>query len=600
MFWRREAAELNYRRFFAVTTLAGIRVEVPWVFEETHAEIAPLGARRDSSTACGSTTPTACWTRAGTSTRLRAQRDRTARTCSSRRSSSTAKPARVWETDGTTGYDALADIDRVLVDPAGEATLDAARRAPARRAPCRRLARAHPRHEADDRRHRSCARRCAARALACRPTPVGRIAADALAELLACFPVYRSYLPAGASTSTQAAAEASARRPDLADAIARARARRSRTRASGRAASSRPPAWSWPRASRTPPSTATRGSARSPRSAATRRSSRSTSTSSTGARQRARPRGRASMTTLSTHDTKRGEDVRARLDVLAELPERWARRARRPARVARPPGTARSTTCCGRRSSARGPHRAERLHAYAEKAAREAGEATELVATRTRRSRRGCTRPSTRCSTTRRVRRAARRVRRRDRSRRLDATRSPRSCCSSRRPACPTSTRAASCGSTRSSTPTTAARSTSTSAGGCSPSSTRARTRRAAACRRVGRGQAAGHLPCAAAAPRPPRAVHPLHADDRASATAADHVDRVRPRRRAHRRDAAARRARGARRLGRHRARCGTPATVDDALDRSRLRGLERSASPTCSATYPVALLVPAQRSGRA
>ena len=39
MFWRREAAELNYRRFFAVTTLAGVRVEVPWVFDESHAEI---------------------------------------------------------------------------------------------------------------------------------------------------------------------------------------------------------------------------------------------------------------------------------------------------------------------------------------------------------------------------------------------------------------------------------------------------------------------------------------------------------------------------------------------------------------------------------
>ena len=30
------------------------------------------------------------------------------------------------------------------------------------------------------------------------------------------------------------------------------------------------------------------------------------------------------MTTLSTHDTKRGEDTRARIAVLAEIPERWA------------------------------------------------------------------------------------------------------------------------------------------------------------------------------------------------------------------------------------------------------------------------------------
>ena len=33
------------------------------------------------------------------------------------------------------------------------------------------------------------------------------------------------------------------------------------------------------------------------------------------------------MTTLSTHDTKRQEDVRARLAVLAEMPEGWGRQA---------------------------------------------------------------------------------------------------------------------------------------------------------------------------------------------------------------------------------------------------------------------------------
>ncbi|MEY2849088.1 MAG: hypothetical protein RI885_1755, partial [Actinomycetota bacterium] len=39
MNWRRADAELNYRRFFAVNTLAGIRVETPWVFDESHVEI---------------------------------------------------------------------------------------------------------------------------------------------------------------------------------------------------------------------------------------------------------------------------------------------------------------------------------------------------------------------------------------------------------------------------------------------------------------------------------------------------------------------------------------------------------------------------------
>ena len=60
----------------------------------------------------------------------------------------------------------------------------------------------------------------------------------------------------------------------------------------------------------------------------------------------------AAMTTLSTHDTKRSEDVRARLAVLAEMPERLGAaldrlldagaRCRDPA----------SATCSGRRSSA--------------------------------------------------------------------------------------------------------------------------------------------------------------------------------------------------------------------------------------------------------
>ena len=35
------------------------------------------------------------------------------------------------------------------------------------------------------------------------------------------------------------------------------------------------------------------------------------------------------MTTLSTHDTKRQEDVRARLAVLAEIPGEWAAEAAR-------------------------------------------------------------------------------------------------------------------------------------------------------------------------------------------------------------------------------------------------------------------------------
>src|SRR5690606_13721017 len=37
--WRRADGDLNYRRFFAVNTLAAVRVELPWVFRESHAEV---------------------------------------------------------------------------------------------------------------------------------------------------------------------------------------------------------------------------------------------------------------------------------------------------------------------------------------------------------------------------------------------------------------------------------------------------------------------------------------------------------------------------------------------------------------------------------
>ncbi len=37
--WRRADTDLNYRRFFAVNTLAGIKVEIPEVFDEAHEEV---------------------------------------------------------------------------------------------------------------------------------------------------------------------------------------------------------------------------------------------------------------------------------------------------------------------------------------------------------------------------------------------------------------------------------------------------------------------------------------------------------------------------------------------------------------------------------
>ena len=81
-----------------------------------------------------------------------------------------------------------------------------------------------------------------------------------------------------------------------------------------------------------------------------------------------------SMLATSTHDTKRGEDVRARLAVLSECPARWwplaARWTDPPGRRGRPRPT---PCCCGRPWPAPGRWSRTRCLAYMEKAVREAG-----------------------------------------------------------------------------------------------------------------------------------------------------------------------------------------------------------------------------------
>ncbi len=81
------------------------------------------------------------------------------------------------------------------------------------------------------------------------------------------------------------------------------------------------------------------------------------------------------MTTLTTHDTKRGEDVRARIDVLSELAEDWAE-VLGDLRNRVPLGDGRYENLLWSAAIGAWPISRERLHAYAEKAAREAGSST--------------------------------------------------------------------------------------------------------------------------------------------------------------------------------------------------------------------------------
>src|SRR4029079_2328875 len=81
------------------------------------------------------------------------------------------------------------------------------------------------------------------------------------------------------------------------------------------------------------------------------------------------------MTTLSTHDTKRSEDVRARLAVLAEVPRVWRDALTRLLELAPVPDPGFGSLLWQAALGAR-PIGRDRLHAYAEKAMREAGDHT--------------------------------------------------------------------------------------------------------------------------------------------------------------------------------------------------------------------------------
>ena len=94
------------------------------------------------------------------------------------------------------------------------------------------------------------------------------------------------------------------------------------------------------------------------------------------------------MTALTTHDTKRGEDVRARIAVLAEVPGRLGSEPRRAAGAGAVAGPGLRDTCCGRRASVSGrPGRLGRPRAAAR--VRREGDARGRRAHHLDRSRRG-------------------------------------------------------------------------------------------------------------------------------------------------------------------------------------------------------------------
>ncbi|MCA0295800.1 MAG: malto-oligosyltrehalose synthase [Actinobacteria bacterium] len=387
--WREADHTLNYRRFFAVNTLVAIRVEDPEWFAKSHAEIRrwfdegqvdglrvdhPDGLRdpgrylEDLSALTGGAYVLV--------EKILSITDGEADQVMMEELPST------WATAGTTGYDALALIDRVLVDPSGEARLTALEdELRGRPVDWRELVHDGKLAVANgilNSEVRRIAREVIAVLAAADEIDPDRLA-EAVAEVLADFEVYRSYLPEGREHLDRAFGFAWERRPDLGGELDVLYP------VLGDGASG--PAQRFQQ-------TSGMVMAKGVEDQAFYRWARLTSLNEVGGdpsvfrvdvpefhelmqvRQLEWP---LAMTAGTTHDTKRGEDVRARISVLAEVPELWAEALGDLLQLV-PVPDAGFANLLWQAIVGSWPASRERLHAYAEKAMREAGDRTAWTA----------------------------------------------------------------------------------------------------------------------------------------------------------------------------------------------------------------------------
>jgi (1->4)-alpha-D-glucan 1-alpha-D-glucosylmutase len=319
--WRRAAVELNYRRFFTVNELIGVRQEDPEVYELTHATILRLvaeglvdGVRVDHID--GLADPAAYLDRLAAAVPFVVVE----------KILETGERLPDWPVAGTTGYEFLAVADGVLVDPAAAAAFaDGYRRHTGADPDPAELALAGKRKQLE-------VDLGAAVAGVARHLPGDQRAnRAAVVELAARLPVYRTYVTATVSDTDRAvvAAAAGAARPALDAAGASALLRLVAALLLERPA---------PEAVRRFQQLSGPAMAKGVEDTALYRDTRLVARNEVGgdlgvfgrpvaelhqANAERETRWPRSMLATSSHDTKRGEDVRARLAVLSECPGRW-------------------------------------------------------------------------------------------------------------------------------------------------------------------------------------------------------------------------------------------------------------------------------------
>lgn len=122
--WRTAVDEINYRRFFDVNELAGVRVEHEQVFQETHALVARWlsdgmvhGLRLDHPD--GLFDPEAYFTRLQQLAHESTGRDEPVYVVAEKILSGDEQLRPDWQLHGTTGYGSLNEINGLFLDPAG-------------------------------------------------------------------------------------------------------------------------------------------------------------------------------------------------------------------------------------------------------------------------------------------------------------------------------------------------------------------------------------------------------------------------------------------------------------------------------------------------